>query len=306
MLNADQDVEYIRLASCPCPCRPVIEKSLRVFLTAGQNDFSAGKHLRKGFVMRLSWLFGATVGLLVVGASAFAQNTTINYVFSGTPVTFNVTYKLQNGSPTPVTERVYAGPFTATIAGHDPFTVYCVDLENNTANPSQVQIQAVNVGDPARTGTYYDNLRMAAWLFNEYNPLVAGDAIKGAALQAAIWDVIDGGTDYNVNTGNFYITNDGSLSATSFASIANTANAYLSALSTAHPNVADGVLYKVDHTAPGFALPNGQDMLGGSGSFNPNASPVTPEGSSLLLLLPGLIPVAVGLRRRRMKTPVGE
>jgi hypothetical protein len=41
----------------------------------------------------------------------------------------------------------------------------------------------------------------------------------------------------------------------------------------------------------------------GSGNFSPS---VTPEGASLLLLLPGLIPVAVGLRRRRQNKPLGE
>lgn len=259
--------------------------------------------------MRLSWLLCATLGLLTLGASAFAQDTTINYVLTGSPVTLNVTYQTQGSPSSQVTERVWAGPFTATVNGQNPFQVYCVDLENNTANPSQVQIQGVNVGDPNLTGSYYDNLRMAAWLYNEYEDDVFANgfnALKGAALQAAIWDVIDGGTNYNVTSGNFFITNDGTLSTTDFNTIVTDANTYLAALSTAHPDQADGVLYKVDHSAPGMSKPTGQDMLGGAGSFNPNASPVTPEGSSLLLLLPGLIPVAVGLRRRRLNTPVGE
>lgn len=45
----------------------------------------------------------------------------------------------------------------------------------------------------------------------------------------------------------------------------------------------------------------------GSGSGNgifPGA--VTPEGASLALLLPGLLPLAIGLRRRRTNTPKGE
>jgi len=49
------------------------------------------------------------------------------------------------------------------------------------------------------------------------------------------------------------------------------------------------------------------DLIGsGSGSGIFPGAPVTPEGASLLLLLPGLIPVAVGLRRRRLKKPAGE
>jgi len=49
------------------------------------------------------------------------------------------------------------------------------------------------------------------------------------------------------------------------------------------------------------------DLIGsGSGTGIFPGAPVTPEGASLLLLLPGLIPVAVGLRRRRLKKPAGE
>jgi len=47
---------------------------------------------------------------------------------------------------------------------------------------------------------------------------------------------------------------------------------------------------------------NGVDGSG-SGNFTPST---TPEGASLLLLLPGLIPVAVGLRRRRQNKLTGE
>jgi len=57
-------------------------------------------------------------------------------------------------------------------------------------------------------------------------------------------------------------------------------------------------------TGASFTLAT-QDGVDGSGQgfFTPS---VTPEGASLLLLLPGLIPVAVGLRRRRQNKPVGE
>jgi len=57
-------------------------------------------------------------------------------------------------------------------------------------------------------------------------------------------------------------------------------------------------------TGASFTLAT-QDGVDGSGQgfFTPS---VTPEGASLLLLLPGLIPVAVGLRRRRQNKPVGK
>jgi len=57
-------------------------------------------------------------------------------------------------------------------------------------------------------------------------------------------------------------------------------------------------------TGASFTLAT-QDGVDGSGQgfFTPS---VTPEGASLLLFLPGLIPVAIGLRRRRQNTPVGK
>jgi len=190
-----------------------------------------------------------------------------------------------------------------------------VDLENNTASPSQVAVNAVVVplANPGQhydgtPGTYLD-LAKASWLIDNFNtgidPLaVNGDAVRGAALQAAIWNVIDGDADFNVTTGIFSISTDGTGN---FAAIVADANLYLAALSAAlgqgGTNGQDsGVLYQIDRTVAGFQKPNGQDMLGGAGSFHTNASPATPEGASLLMFLPGLIPVAVGLRRRRNKS----
>jgi len=66
---------------------------------------------------------------------------------------------------------------------------------------------------------------------------------------------------------------------------------------------ADITLKAGDPTVQGVYF----DLIGsGSGSGIFPGAPVTPEGASLLLLLPGLIPVAVGLRRRRLKKPAGE
>jgi len=66
---------------------------------------------------------------------------------------------------------------------------------------------------------------------------------------------------------------------------------------------ADITLQAGDPTVQGVYF----DLIGsGSGVGIFPGAPVTPEGASLLLLLPGLIPVAVGLRRRRLKKPAGE
>lgn len=261
--------------------------------------------------MRFRWMSCAVAGLLTLVTSAALADTTINYSLAANAPTFFVTYKMADGN-TRTNEDVRAGYFTATVDNNPSFQVYCVDLENNTASPSQVAVNAVVVplanpnqhydGTP---GTYLD-LAKASWLFDQFNSLSLADStgIRGAALQAAIWNVIDGDTDFNVTSGIFSISDDGHGVDT--ASIITDANSYLSALSAAlalgGTNGQDsGVLYQVDRGIAGFAKPNGQDMLGGSGSFIPH-TPDTPEGASLLMFLPGLIPVAIGLRRRRNKS----
>lgn len=264
--------------------------------------------------MRFLRLLCATAGLLTIGATAFAQNT-LNYdIGDGTHGDiFSITYNTASGLRTD--NNVYAGPIFAHLSGTlpDPFTVYCVDLENFSTNPTTAVVTPVTVGssgantqyDPPSLGTYQD-LEMASWLINN-NTILTAD--QGAALQVAIWDVVDGQFT-TTGTNNVGYAAGSQFYVSAGSSVINQANAYLAQLKTAvndnsngsDHGLSDGTLYAVNRNVMGV---NGQDMLGGHGSPNPNAF-TTPEGSSLLLLLPGLIPVAVGLRRRRLNTPVGE
>jgi hypothetical protein len=269
--------------------------------------------------MRILKLLCATAGLLVIGSPAFAQFT-IQFQLNPAPAPlYDITYQNHLGASITQTNTP-AGSFLATIMqapgfttpdpAFSPFTTYCVDLEHDVAHPNQttttvpitVPIGSPNtVYDASLPGTFMD-LQMASWLENNQASLNTalginshdGGLIENSALQLAIWDVIDHNTDYNVLTGQFRVA----LTVADTLALTD-ANLYLTALhnavlSGADHGLSDGVLYDAVHVGN-----LGQDMLGPHGSPGTNVTPATPEGASLLLFLPGLIPVAIGLRRRR-------
>jgi hypothetical protein len=267
----------------------------------------------------------ATAGLLALGATAFAQDITINYQLNFPVDTFNVHYTKGDGT-TASSNQVPAGPFTATITnptGFAPFTTYCVDLQHGVVTPTTAVVTAINVpvGNPADfydpgtpgngtppadrlPGTFLE-LEEASFLIAT-NPVTTND--QGAALQAAIWAIVDGNTSFTVDNAadRFFITDDGldtgpgsPHSYENFATVVSDANNYLAALQAqlalgGTHGLSNGILYDVDRT---ISTSFGQDML---------RVPTTPEGASLLLFLPGLIPMAIGLRRRRSNKPSVE
>jgi len=182
-----------------------------------------------------------------------------------------------------------------------------VDLENDAVASTYVTTPDVTSGTGAYdsyVGGTYEELQMAAWLIDKGVVTGGTTAEQNAGLQAAIWDIIDG---------QFISSGVGQLSVgdqsaafhitTSDTTIITDANSYLSqlvadlAIPTGDHGVGDGTLFLVNRDLQKPAN-SGQDMLAGSGSFKSHVAS-TPEGASLLMFLPGLIPVAVGLRRRR-------
>ncbi|MCW3055098.1 MAG: hypothetical protein JWN14_4268 [Chthonomonadales bacterium] len=251
----------------------------------------------------------ATAGFLTLSTlGAVAKADVIDLTLQNNSQTFNVTFqKLNNDLITVSTlthNSVRAGYFTAVLNSTPPsFTVYCVDIEGELKSPQTVTVVPVTV--PGSSAHYdntigtFEDLTEAAWLMDNFDDLAGpngvladGSGINGAAMQAAIWNVIDGDADFDVTTGVFNISSDGNGNHNAIVA---QANFYLAALQTALGlggfNGQDpGTLYSaVDRTQ------NGQDVLRGRSS-------TTPEGASLLMFLPGLLPVAVGLRRRRNKS----
>ncbi|MCW3098153.1 MAG: hypothetical protein JWL77_3771, partial [Chthonomonadaceae bacterium] len=152
--------------------------------------------------MRFFKTLCATAGLLTLGATAFAQDITINYQLNFPVDTFNIHYTRGDGTAA-ASSQVPAGPFMATITnptGFAPFTVYCVDLQHGVVSPTTSAVTAINVPvgspnalyDPGTPPLFADRLpgtflelEEASWLIaNETPPGQTKD--QGAALQAAI------------------------------------------------------------------------------------------------------------------------
>jgi hypothetical protein len=272
--------------------------------------------------MRFPRLLCATAGLLTLSATAFAQSVTLtNDLGENVGITF-----------TDATGTHSAGGFGGTflVTGPSvvsPFQVYCVDLENDvpSSGAQTVSVTPIPVTPPLTPGQQYDptnvtggaktsytigtygQLAWASWIIDTAttptNAATANDV--ALAKQIAIWDVIYGNFTSTSDVTLIDGTKGGGSSAFSVDSVqsSNTslvisdAESYLTQLQAAITGGTangTGTLLLADHTNPsGF----GQDTLSGgipTRLFNP-----TPEGASLLLFLPGLIPVAVGLRQRR-------
>lgn len=117
-----------------------------------------------------------------------------------------------------VRNNEYAGEMNITVDGQ-PFIAYCVDLDNDAPNSWQASIMPVNVINGGKAiGWLYDNFASTVTTPNQ-----------GAALQLAIWEVLDdspGVLDVNLNNFKFL----GSTPGGQFNNIRNLAINYLSAL----------------------------------------------------------------------------
>jgi hypothetical protein len=261
---------------------------------------------------------------IAVGAPAKAQTYTMSYTFDTTAASFHInrpTTSVNNGLD------VYAGPFRASFNGappqgyKNPFAVFCVDLDHYDTATTTVRVLPFGTTSPAGPAPLqtWAALQRASWLYQHYltdvmgSNLVVTSWVNAAALQAAIWYVIEAKSNFTSLLANaidighsnsiFYITADG-RSGGSYASIVTKSNSYLQALRTASPNdKAPGTLFEVDPANRG--IEGGQDMLGPAATVPEGSTELAPEGSSLMLLLMGGAPLAfVVMRRRAIRTAV--
>lgn len=195
----------------------------------------------------------AAVALIGLAASS-AQAGIVQYTGLG----FNSQVQIiHNGN----TMDVKAGQINITIDG-SPFVSFCVDLDHNIKSDWTASNQPV----ASITGGV-----AAAYLYDTFKNTVNTN-VKGAALQIAIWEVVDDfDTSLGLGAGDFKFTASGD--------VMNQANAYLAAL----PADLSG------YTTTSYVLKSGWDPR--------SQNLIVPEPGTLIALLLGLPLFAA---RRRM------
>lgn len=154
---------------------------------------------RSQTVRKLNSLFAVLVlSGVAVGAQAQVTMTTANRISGGYGI--NLTY---NG----VSEGTsYAGPFATSLVGpgfaYTNFDSYCVDVTHSLLSTETVTVKDIKTAIPASGA-------QIAYLYNTFAGGVGNNALKGAALQIAIWEVeydYGIGSGLNLNAGNFLFT----------------------------------------------------------------------------------------------------
>lgn len=162
----------------------------------------------------------------------------------------------------------YAGEMNITVDGQ-PFIAYCVDLENDAPSSWQANLLPVTVINGGKA---------ISWLYDNYVGTV-DSANKGAALQLAIWEVLDdspGSLDLDVDDFKF----QGSIPAGQFNNIKTLAAGYLASI----PSPAFLATY----------VPNSVIVF--SAQVNTAQHMIIPEPTSLSILGLGALMV---MRRKR-------
>lgn len=233
-----------------------------------QGSHEMGTLERKGFSMNRIRISFALAAALVVGLASQSFADQIQFKGFGLSDQFTI---MHNGN----TSTEYAGQLRVNVTQNgvtNSFDAYCVDLDNDIVNKWTATKQPDTIID---NWTASGVGRRVGFLYDTFSAGVDTN-LKAAALQAAIWEILDDGpTSLDIRNGDFKLMgNDAKTNA-----IATQAAAYLAALpaNVEMYNPGSYVLYSDNN-------PRSQHLI-------------VPEPGSLILL--GMaIPMSI-LRRRR-------
>jgi hypothetical protein len=263
---------------------------------------------------------GVVVGVHATPALADIYQLNEGSGFTSNDLLGSISY---SGSP-PISfgyDGVYVGPLNMNVVDQNtsvttPYTVYCTDIFNDfnpgglytlSATSLTTQIAAnidAQIGNPAQANIQagIKASQINALLGNTL-PIAGPDGANGAAVQAAIWEIMNepGVTGYSVATGLF----QASVDAASEAAFSADVSTYL--YNVSGTNGSNGTWQASDsNTVWEFVVAAGQNpnqsfsFIESSGGGN-NVPLPTPEPASLSVLALGMVGLA-GFRFRRRST----
>ena len=180
----------------------------------------------------------------------------------------------------------FAGVFNMTLNGQS-FTTFCIDTSHEVTVGQTYSVEQ----EPVENGLTYGP--QMEYLYAKYVGSAVNNNTEAAALQIALWDLVNGGQSLLTGS-SFRYTNTSSPIYTEAVSFINEALAYT-------PSGSGSLGDWEDASVSGNALGRGQSLIGPSTpGFNPNviASPAPPAA---VLAVSAFIALGVGgLVRRKL------
>jgi hypothetical protein len=226
-----------------------------------------------------------SLGLLlacVPAATAGPLSVTLNSLGAGANVTIQVVPVGQSGLQS---FNAFAGVFNMTLNGQ-AFTTFCIDTSHEVTVGQTYSVQQT----PVETGLTYG--AQMEYLYTKYIGTAVNNNNEAAALQIALWDLVDGGQ--SLLTGSQFRYTDTS------SPIYTMANNFITEAKAFVPSGPGSVGFWQDASPSGTALGRGQSLIGPPASgFNPNVLNA-PAPSGAILAMSAVATLGVGglLRRR--------